>query len=153
VVTVRGRIVIGYDGSDEARCAIEFAARMFPESCALIVHVWHDPGVGMAPAPLAAPAPLDRARLEAKAEEDARRVAGEGARHALLAGFGTSIAVSRGAGANDTAQVLHEVAAEHEAALVVVARTHASWLAHLLHGSVSASAVREERRPVLVVPA
>jgi nucleotide-binding universal stress UspA family protein len=152
-VTVPGRVVIGYDGSDEARRAIEVAARLCRHDCAVIVRVSHDPGPGAVPAPLAAPPPLDPARLEAAAEADAHAVADEGARHALAAGFAASISISRSAGADDTAQVLHDVAAEYEAALVVVARTHASWLAHLLHGSVSASAVRMERHPVLVVPA
>jgi nucleotide-binding universal stress UspA family protein len=152
VVTVAQRVVIGYDGSDEARCAIDFAARVLPGECALIVHVWQGSGAGIAPAPSVVPPPVDRVRLEAASEEISSTVAREGARHARAAGFAASRAVRRAARTSDTAQMLHEVAAEYEAALIVVARTHASWLTHALRGNVAISTVREDRRPVLVVP-
>ncbi len=146
------RIVIGYDGSDEARAAIDFARRSLSTNCALVVNVWHDSGIGLAPAPVAAPPPL-LPRWETQLEASATTLAEEGANRAREVGFSASAVVRHGAGPGDVARVLHDVATEYDAELIVVARTHASWLEHLLHASVSAASVRDERVPVLVVPA
>jgi nucleotide-binding universal stress UspA family protein len=51
----------------------------------------------------------------------------------------------------DIARVLHDLADEYGGELLVVGR-HASLLESVLLGSVSTAAVRDERRPVLVVP-
>ena len=45
------RIVIGYDGSDEARHAIATAARVLYADCALVVNVWDAPAVVAASVP------------------------------------------------------------------------------------------------------
>lgn len=105
--------MIAYDGSDEARGAIDFAAHALTPTCALVVHVWHDPGAGLAPVPFAAPPPLTQPQLDTDLEQSAL---------------------------------------ECKAELIGVARAHASSLQHLLRGSVSSAAVRDERCPVLGVP-
>jgi nucleotide-binding universal stress UspA family protein len=150
VLTMIRRVVIGYDGSAEARRAILFAGRALATECALVVHVWHDSGVVVAS--LAAPPAMVRPHTVDELDRAATAVAEQGANLAQAAGFAASVAIRRAAAAGDTARVLLDVAVEYEADLIVVARTHASRLDHLLRGSVSASAVRAGRLPVLVVP-
>jgi nucleotide-binding universal stress UspA family protein len=147
------RVVIGYDGTDEAKRAVDAAARVLFADCALIVHVWHDPASPLVAAPAAAPPALPTPEQEAQVERAAREVAEEGADLARAAGMDAMIAIRRGGGAGEVARVLHDVAEAYSADLVVVGHRHASRLESAVLGSVSTSAVRDERRPVLVVPA
>ncbi len=147
------RVVIGYDGSDEAQRAVEFAARTVFAECALVVNVFQDPSAAMVAGPIGAPPPMPSQELEAELERSARAVAEEGAERARAAGFEAMSAVRRGGGSADVARVLNDVAESYGAELIVVGHAHASWLEGALLGSVCVSAVREERCPVLVVPA
>jgi nucleotide-binding universal stress UspA family protein len=98
-----GRVVIGYDGSDDARRAVEVAA-----------------GV------------LGRVRE---------------------AGLAAEADVRRGDSAGDIGAALLDAAEQHDADLVVVGRRGISRIQAVVLGSVSDAAVRDGRRPVLVVPA
>jgi nucleotide-binding universal stress UspA family protein len=146
------RIVIGYDGSNEARRAVDFAARSLDAECALLVHIWQDPGMVPVMAPAAVP-PLPTPQHEAELERAARATAEEGADRARAAGLDAFVAIRRGGTPGEIARLLHDVADAYGAELVVVGRHHASLIEDALLGSVSAAAVRDERRPVLVVPA
>jgi nucleotide-binding universal stress UspA family protein len=146
------RIVIGYDGSEEARHAIATASRVLYADCALIVNVWHDPAVAAVSVPAAVPPPFPSPKHEAELERAARACAAEGAEQAQAAGLDAFIAVRRGGGPGDIARVIHEVADGYEADLIVVGHRHASRIESALFGSVANSCVREERRPVLVIP-
>ncbi len=146
------RIVIGYDGSDEARHALATAARVLYADCALVVNVWHDPAVAAISVPAAAPPPFPSPQQEAELERAARATAEEGAEQAREAGLEAFTAIRRGGAPADVARVLHEVADGYEAELIVVGHRHASRIENALFGSVATSCVREERRPVLVVP-
>ena len=145
------RVVIGYDGSEEARSAVDVAARVLFADCALVVNVWHDLAT-FVPAPAAAPPIMPTPQQEAELERTAWAVAEEGTELARAAGMEAMTAIRRGCGAGDVAHALHDVAEAYEAELVVVGHRHASWLESVLRGSVSSSALRDERRPVLVVP-
>jgi nucleotide-binding universal stress UspA family protein len=147
------RIVIGYDGSDEARNAVAIAARVLSAECALVVNVWPAPALAATTIPAAAPAPVPFPEHEAELERAARETAEEGAERARAAGLDAFTAVRRGGGPADVARVLHEVADGYAADLIVVGHRHASRIESALFGSVATSCVREERRPVLVVPA
>jgi nucleotide-binding universal stress UspA family protein len=149
----RRPVVIGYDGSDEAMHAVDLAARTLNVDYAVVVNVWRDPGVGLATAPAAAPPPFPSPHVEADLERAARTVAEEGAQRASAAGLDAVAETRLGMGARDIARALHEVAVECGAELIVVGHGHASMLESALLGSVAVSAVREERKPVLVVPA
>jgi nucleotide-binding universal stress UspA family protein len=147
-------LVIGYDGSPEARHAVDFAARTLRCDSALVVNVIHDQAVGLMPASMAGtPPPMPSGEHEAELERAGRAVAAEGADRARAAGLDATSVTRRGGGAGDVARVLLDVADECDGALIVVGHRHASRLESALLGSVSVSAVREERRPVLVVPA
>ena len=61
-------------------------------------------------------------------------------------------ATRRGVAPGDVARALGDLAEGSGSELIVVGRRHASALESALLGSVSLTAVRDERRPVLVVP-
>jgi nucleotide-binding universal stress UspA family protein len=149
----RRPVVIGYDGSDEAMHAVDLAARTLNVDYAVVVNVWRDPGAGLATAPAAAPPPLPSPHVEADLERAARTVAEEGAQRARAAGLDAVAETRLGMGPRDIARALHEFAVECGAELIVVGHGHASMLESALLGSVAVSAVRDERKPVLVVPA
>jgi bifunctional N-acetylglucosamine-1-phosphate-uridyltransferase/glucosamine-1-phosphate-acetyltransferase GlmU-like protein len=55
-----GCVVIGYDGSDDARRAVEVAARVLGADAALVVNVWQGSlAASAATAPVAAPVAAD----------------------------------------------------------------------------------------------
>ena len=146
------RVVIGYDGSGAACRALEFAAGALAPDGALVVNVFADPGAPLAVAPIggiAFPTPSQEAALE----QAAQVLAEEGAARARMAGLTAQAATRRGAHAADVARALHDAADEFGAALVVIGHCHDSLLETALHGSVSGAAIRDGRRPVLVVPA
>ena len=147
-----GRVVVGYDGSDESASAVDFAARVLDADSALVVNVWSDLGLGLTIAPGAAPPPVPSRASEAELGRAARAVAEEGADRARAAGLDAAAATRVGRGPRDIADVLIQVAVEYDGDLIVVGHRHASMLESALLGSVAVSCVRAERKPVLVVP-
>ena len=146
-----GLIVIGYDGSADARDAVAFAAGALRAETALVVNVWQ-PVLATAP-PLAQPGvPLPPASEEGRQLElAARRIAEEGAALARDAGLRAEPEVRGGAGVGDVAAALHDAADQRDADLLVVGRRGMSRLRAALLGSVADAAVRDGRHPVLVV--
>jgi nucleotide-binding universal stress UspA family protein len=148
-----GIIVIGYDGSLDAKRAIEAARSLDPER-ALIVNVRQSPlAAGMPGAPLGAgpvlPTPGEQERLE----DAARLTAEEGVARARELGLAAeSIIVSDGS-AGDIGSTLARLAQEHDATAIVVGRRGISRLEAVVLGSVSDATVRKAHCPVLVVPA
>jgi nucleotide-binding universal stress UspA family protein len=147
-----GLVVIGYDGSADAQRAVEFAADALRADAALVVNVWSTPVAAAQPiGPYAAAAPPSEPEQD-RAEQNARRVAEEGAARAREAGLVAEAAVERGAAAEEVAKALVDLAEERDATLVVVGRRGMSRLKEILLGSVSNAVLHDGRRPVLVVP-
>jgi nucleotide-binding universal stress UspA family protein len=146
------RAVIGYDGTEEAANALEFAARTLALDSAIVANVWHDPATELVTAPLAGPPPVPSPQREAALRTAAEAVAQEGADRAAAAGLPAVPATRRSVASGDVARVLGDLAEESGCDLVVIGRRHSSMLEAALLGSVSTKAVRDERRPVLVVP-
>jgi nucleotide-binding universal stress UspA family protein len=148
-----GLAIIGFDGSPDAEHAIDVAAGVLSADSALIVTAWHLP-IAAVEAPIppvgapAAPPLEDEDELRRRATETAKA----GAARATTAGLAAEPALRRAAGPSDIAKVLLD-SAERDAALVVVGRRGMSRIRSVLLGSVSEAAVRDGRRPVLVVPA
>jgi nucleotide-binding universal stress UspA family protein len=143
-------ILIAYDGSEDAREAINGAAKLFPAQPATIVTVWQrfvetmaGTGAGMAVV-------LDYDELDLAAEKAAVEKATDGAQLAGAAGLQatprTAIAVGKVA---DT--ILFE-AAELDAAAVVMGSRGLGGVKSLLLGSVSHAVLQNADRPVVVVP-
>jgi nucleotide-binding universal stress UspA family protein len=146
-------VVIGFDGSPDAELAIDVAARVVRADSALIVTAWHLPiaAVETPMPPVGAPTapPLED---EHELERRALDTADDGARRARAAGLEAEPALQHAAGPSDIARVLFDSAEQHDAELVVVGRRGMSRIKSVLLGSVSEAAVRDGRRPVLVVP-
>jgi nucleotide-binding universal stress UspA family protein len=148
-----GLVIIGFDGSPDAEHAIDVAARVLAADSALVITAWHLP-IAAVDSPLApvgvpaAPALEDEDELRRRGTETAEA----GAARASSAGFDAEPALRRAAGPREIANVLLDAAEQHDAALVVVGRRGMSRIKSVLLGSVSEAAVRDGRRPVLVVP-
>ena len=146
------RSLICYDGTDSARAAVAAAGDVL-EGSAVVLTVWE-------PVP-----PLDHARpldaylsvlgpapaeLDSAAEDQARRVAAEGAEAARAAGLDAAPLTERSRGR--IASTLVAVADEQNAGLIVIgAHGHPSPGPKLLGGTANA-VLYEAHRPVLVVP-
>ena len=143
-------VLLCFDGSEDARRAIDEAGRLLAPRPAVVLTVWEaardltplDP-VGDAVGRLSGIyAELDAAGLQA-----ARELADRGGRLARDAGFEARTRVECGS----VWQSIVAVAANERAAVIVVGARGLSRAAAVL-GSVSARVSRHAGRPVLVVP-
>jgi nucleotide-binding universal stress UspA family protein len=135
-------ILIAYDGSDYAKGAIEQAAEQLGNGRrAIVLTVWQPFGaafVGVGVAPVG---------LEEGIENDARRVADEGARLAREAGFDAEPAVERG---DPVWQRIVEAADERDAGVVVLGSHGRTGIELVLIGSVAGAVAAHTERPVLI---
>ena len=135
-------ILIAYDGSDYAKAAIEQAAEQLRDGRrAIVVTVWQRfraafVGVGVAPV-----------GLEEGIENDARRVAEEGARLAREAGFDAEPAVAHG---DPVWQRIVQAADERDAGIIVTGSAGRTGLSRVLIGSVAGAVASHSTRPVLI---
>jgi nucleotide-binding universal stress UspA family protein len=135
-------ILIAYDGSDYAKAAIEQASDQLENGRrAIVLTVWQRfraafVGVGAAPV-----------GLEEGIENDARRVAEEGAGLAREAGFDAKAVVERG---DPIWQRIVETADEHDAGLVVLGSHGRTGVERVLIGSVAGAVAAHTERPVLI---
>ncbi|MGH2946191.1 MAG: universal stress protein [Solirubrobacteraceae bacterium] len=148
-----GQVVIGYDGSSDAQRAIDVAARAVRAESAIVVTAWHLPIAATTTPlpPLGAPTATSLEE-EREFEQRGRQTAEEGASRARAAGLDAEPSLQRATGTTDIARTLFDVAEERDADLVVVGRRGMSRIEAVVLGSVSDAAVRDGRRPVLVVP-
>lgn len=152
-------LLIAYDGSDLANAAVRSAAELFPGSAALVVTVW-EPGMGaMALMPGldaagAVPVPPDPefvSEVDKAEEHHAAVVAGEGAR--LARSLGLDAEPHAIPDEVQVADAIADLAAERDAAAVVVGSHGISGLRSHLLGSTSRQLLARCRRPVVVVRA
>jgi nucleotide-binding universal stress UspA family protein len=148
------RLLIGYDGSPDARRAIRVAADTTRPAQAFVVTVWDTlrPGATAAP-PGAAFAALSASDEPVPDPEHAAvATAKEGAALARDAGLAPDFDARHGSGVRGVADALIDAADAWGADLIVVGRRDVSRLHELVLGSVSDLVVRHSERPVLVVP-
>ena len=144
-------ILIGYDGSADARSAVESAGELLGGQPAAIFTVWDGltevlirTGAGFG-----ADA-LDVAQLDATAEQAARDGAAEGVALARAAGLSAQPRVGKRTG-SIWKTILDEADALDASAIVLGSRG-LSGLKSLLLGSVSHAVLQHADRPVIVVP-
>lgn len=152
-----GPVVIGYDGSDSSRTAIEVAARLLGGRDLLVVHVWESLIRHSVSGRALAALPLQEVR-ELTGDLDAyfRAVAGD------VAEEGAELARSAGAGADARSRAVESsgpawhgllaAARTAGASLVVAGSRGRGGVAAGILGSVSSGLVHEAAMPVLVVP-
>jgi nucleotide-binding universal stress UspA family protein len=145
-------VIVGYDGSASAACAIDEAARLFPGADAVIATVWRTMEPPSPAALLAMPESVVAGgveNLDAATAQAAGVTAEEGALRGHDAGLVVTPVAVRAERAVWTA--LARLADEREASAVVVGSRGRSGLCSALLGSVSQALVHHCRRPVVVV--
>ncbi len=146
-------ILVSYDGSHDARAALEHVARLMPGAPATVLTVWnperdyegaHGPGLGFAGVYARDP------EGDAAREQAARACAEEGAERARAAGLEAEPRIAaRGDG---IARTVLEVADQVGADVVVLGTRGRGGVASFLLGSVSHAVVQQADRAVMVVP-
>ena len=139
-----GLVLLAYDGSDQAKHAIEQAGKQLGTGRAAIVLTVWQPVETIAYAGFAA----GIGEMDTELKEQAESVAAEGAELARAAGFEPEPVVERGAGAWE--QIV-DLADQREAELIVVGSRGRSAIRSVLVGSVATAVVWHTKRPVLVV--
>jgi nucleotide-binding universal stress UspA family protein len=148
--------VVAYDGSDEARAAIEAAVALFAGRRLIVVSVW-EPGLAQAMAPLRDPTgvgypistPAEAAAIDEIQHDHAVSAAEEGA--GLARGLGAQAEPLSVADEADVAETLAAIADEQDAAAVVIGSRGLGRVKSSLFGSTSRELLRRTHRPVLVV--
>ncbi len=141
-----GPVLLAYDGSDLAACAIRMAALQVESGRdALVVCVWQPVDVGFTP--------CDTTHFDADQATEVRRAAERTAAHgaelAAEAGFRSrSVAVE----ASPTWKGIVRAADENGASMIVLGPHRRSGLLGHLHGSVAAAVVAHSATPVLLIP-
>ena len=139
-------VLFAYDGSDPAKGAIREAARQLTSGRpGIVLTVWEP----LAAHPFAGEAAAWGV-LEDDFEEEAGKVAEEGARLARSVGFD---AMPRAQSGIPVWECIVSSAADHDAEIVVMGSHGRTGIGLVLMGSVAAAVSRHTRRPVLIVHA
>jgi nucleotide-binding universal stress UspA family protein len=141
-------VLFCFDGSDQARAAVEEAGRQLEHGRrAIVATVWSPAELtSFVSATVAAPAGFDD-----QVADRAKEVAEDGAELARAAGFEATSVVARTA--DSIWRALVTLADDHEAGLVVLGSHGRTGLSEVLLGSVAAAVTQHTARPVLVVHA
>ena len=141
-----GPVLIAYDGSDQAKAAIEEAGRQLtPGRHAIVLTVWEP----LATIPLRGVAGTAGV-LDESIEREAREIAEDGARLAGSAGFDAEIRTVRG---SPIWRMIGEVAEGCGASIVVMGSHGRTGIGLVLMGSVAAAVVRHDAHPILIAHA
>jgi nucleotide-binding universal stress UspA family protein len=149
-----GPIVIGYDGSEDARSAIATVSRLLPGRETVLVHVWNWPVTdsmlehALLPAAMVRDASTGEA-LKGVAEEAARRIAEEGREVAQRNGMAARVELREAT--EGTWRVLSSTAADLGAAVLVAGSRGLGGLQSALLGSVSSALAHHAERPTMIV--
>ncbi|WUH98044.1 universal stress protein [Spirillospora sp. NBC_00431] len=147
-------ILIAYDGSDDARAAIGYAARHVRPEPVVVVTVWEPliTQIGWAPLAAATPVAVDPEPGDTFEEErQAEGLARQGADLAAAGGL-TDVTTRAERGGGPVWAAIVDVAAELDASLVVTGSRGLAGARSVILGSVSTRVLHHAGRPVLVVP-
>jgi nucleotide-binding universal stress UspA family protein len=137
-------ILFAYDGSAQAKAAIRQAAEQLRNGRpAIVLTVWH----ALAVVPFPTAIGLTSEGLEDSIEQQARRVAEEGAELARSSGFDAEPVAEQG---DPVWQRIVDYAEERDAGIVVMGSHARTGIGLVLLGSVAAATARHTERPVLI---
>ena len=144
-------ILLAYDGSPDARAALDHAARLLPGAEVTVLTVWESfpSPTGGAMMEMGA-AYVDPAEVDQANEEAAREQARDGADRATAAGLRARACTARSSAGADAA--ILAAAARINADAIVMGTRGLTRLKSFFLGSVSHGVLRQADRPVLVVP-
>jgi nucleotide-binding universal stress UspA family protein len=146
-------ILICYDGSADARAAIDHGARLLQGEKATLLTIWqpfvnvvaHTPTFGLGAAV------VDSEKIDEESRRAANEYAEEGVRLAAEAGVEAQPRVEA-EGTATTARTILAVAEELDASAIVMGSRGLTGIKSLLLGSVSHAVIQHADRPVIVVP-
>jgi nucleotide-binding universal stress UspA family protein len=147
-------MLIAYDGSENAKRAVEYAGRFLSATRAVVLTAW-EPMVRQAArlsglSGVMQPEWLPDEELEDVAYADARYTNAEGVRLAKLAGLN---AEPRTAACTSTIwNAIVDVADELNVDVIVAGTRGATGIRALLHSSVAEAVLKHCHRPILLVP-
>lgn len=145
-----GPMLICYDGSEDARYAIERAGDLLRGKSALVLTVWQPTaGLGSFAWSGVTTSMVNFAELDRAAAEDAGRVAAEGVRTAKEAGLEAEPVAIEATG--PVWETILEIANQEDAATVVMGSRGLTGVRSILLGSVSRAVVHHADRPTLVI--
>ena len=146
-------ILICYDGSEDAKAAIQHGGELLRGESATVLTVWQPVAYMGARAPGAfgfVPAMIDAEQIDQANEEFALERAGDGVELANDAGF-VAEAVSQ-AQTSTTANAILAEADRLDASAILMGSRGLTGLKSLLLGSVSHAVLQHAGRPVIVIP-
>ena len=143
-------ILIAYDGSDDAKAAIEHAARLFPGERVAVLTVWQRFIDTLARVGAGLSMVLDYDEVDAENEKAARERAQEGADLAKEAGLDAEVRAV--VAETSVADAILTAAAAAEASAVVCGSRGYTGVKSLMLGSVSHHVLQHADLPVVVVP-
>ena len=150
VETADGPLLICYDGSEDAKHAIERAGRLLAGRHALVVTVWQPAAAWGAFAWSGMTASMiDFAELDRSAAENGRRIADEGVRIAQEAGLEAEPVAVEATG--PVWKTILDIADRRGAAMIVMGSRGLTGVRSMLLGSVSGAVVHHADRPTLVI--
>ncbi|WP_433476717.1 universal stress protein [Spirillospora sp. CA-142024] len=144
-------VLIAFDGSDDARAAVEYAARHLRAEPTVIMTVWEPLLAQLGWAPLAAAAPVAEPGDKYEEEKQAERLAEQGAEIAGAAGL-TEVTTRAERGGGPVWAAIVDVADELNASVIVTGSRGLAGARSVILGSVSTRVLHHAHRPVLVVP-
>lgn len=149
-MTTTGPLLIAYDGSANARTAIDTAARLQPGTRAVVLYA-RQPLESLAAHLEGHPALEDLRELDAATLDASQRLAAEGAALAEKAGLAAEPKVA--STVTTAAEAIVEAADDLDAGLIVLGSRGRRGATAALLGSTSTHVLHHTRRPVVVVPA
>src|SRR3954465_5033670 len=149
--TADGPLLLCYDGSEDAKHAIEHAGRLLGGRDALVVTVWQStPALGSCAFGGATDSRFDFVEVDRAAADLGERVARDGVRIAQQAGLHANTIAVEATG--PVWKTIVEIADRHDAATIVIGSRGLTGLRPLLLGSDSSAIVHHADRPTLVIP-
>jgi nucleotide-binding universal stress UspA family protein len=143
-------LLVCFDGSDDAKYAIEIAAALFPGAHALVVSVWQRLAGLDSVAWAGEPAGMVNSdELERAAAEHGSRLAEQGVRIAHEAGLDAESLPLEAVG--PIWKTIVEAGAAHDASAIVIGSRGLTGLRAILLGSVSSAVVHHAAQPTLVI--
>ena len=148
-MTTTGPLLIGYDGSPDARAAIDHAAHLLPGATAVVLYA-RQPLEGVAAHLEGHPALQDLRDLDTATLDASERLAAEGADLAQKAGLDAKPRVATAM--STAADAIVHAADDLDASLIVLGSRGRHGLQAALLGSTSTTVLHHTHRPSLAVP-
>ncbi len=149
-VTADGRLLLCYDGSEDAKHAIARAGELLVARDAVVVTVWQPTALlGSFAWSGATASMVDFVKLDRAGAEDGGRVAEQGVRAAQKAGLNAEPVAIKATG--PVWKTIIELADLHDAVAIVMGSRGLTGMRSMLLGSVSSAVVQHTQRPTLVI--